>query len=68
MRVRFYFGDRDFEGKVIHVRRITLRGNKTGNVETVDGEKFDCTDNFILMEESQIKIDRQSGLWTISPS
>ena len=68
MKVRFYFGARDFEGKIMNVRRITLRCNGSGSVETERGEKFDCTDNFVLMEESQVQKDVQSGHWIIIPA
>jgi hypothetical protein len=68
MKVRFYFGDRDYDGKILDVRRITLLGNKSGKVETMQDERFDCTDNFVLMEETQVKVDRQTGHWVIIPA
>jgi len=60
MKVRFYMNALDVVGKIIDVKSITFH-NTNRYVKTMSGEVFDCPENFVLMEQTKVKLSRYTA-------
>lgn len=56
-KVRFYFGDRDYVGKVVNVKMISFTDKNDGRVTTESNETWSNPKNFIILEPVKVSYD-----------
>lgn len=56
-KVRFYFGDKDYVGKVVNVRMISFTDKNDGLVSTESDELWSNPKNFIILEPVRVTYD-----------
>jgi len=56
-RVRFYFGDRDYDGKIVRVKSISFTNNNDGRVVTESGEIWNNPKDFVILEPVKVSYD-----------